>query len=82
VWLAADPGAAELARTLERVVRFEIEHRIPDEERFCSRLAVAGASSPRAPRSSRTSTAITPASSPRLRTSTGRVATRSCASAT
>jgi predicted phosphodiesterase len=42
VWLARDPGAAELAHTLERVVRFEIEHRIPEEERFSSRLAVRG----------------------------------------
>ena len=42
VWLARDPGAAELARTLERVVHFEVEHRIPEEERFSSRLALRG----------------------------------------
>ena len=42
LWLAREPGAAELARTLERVVRFEIEHRVPEDERFSARLAVRG----------------------------------------
>ena len=39
VWITRDPGAVELARTLERVVRFEIENRVPEEERFSARLS-------------------------------------------
>jgi predicted phosphodiesterase len=42
LWLTRDPGAAELARTLERVVRFEAEQRIPEDERFSARLAGRG----------------------------------------
>ena len=42
LWLARDPGAAELARTLERVVRFEVENGVPEEERFSARLAGHG----------------------------------------
>jgi len=42
IWLARDPGAAELARTLEHVIRFEVEHRVPEEERFSARLAARG----------------------------------------
>ena len=37
--LAGDAHAAELARALERIVRFELEHRIPEGERLASRLA-------------------------------------------
>jgi predicted phosphodiesterase len=36
---AHDPKAAELARELERIVRFELEHRIPESERLAGRLA-------------------------------------------
>ena len=46
VWLARDPGAADVARTLERIVRFEIEHRIPEEERLASRIAAHGRTLP------------------------------------
>jgi predicted phosphodiesterase len=42
IWIARDPGAAELARTLERVVRFEIENRVPEEEQFSARLVAGG----------------------------------------
>ena len=42
IWLTRDSGAAELARTLERVVRFEVEHQVPEEERFSARLAGRG----------------------------------------
>ena len=42
VWLTRDPGAAELARTLERVVRYEVEHGVAEEERFSARLAGRG----------------------------------------
>ena len=42
VWLAREPGAADVARALERIVRFEIEHRIPEEERLAARLAARG----------------------------------------
>lgn len=42
VWLARDPGAADLARTLERIVRFEIEHGVAEEERFAGKLAARG----------------------------------------
>lgn len=42
VWLTRDPGVAELARTLERVVRFEVEHGVAEEERFSARLAGRG----------------------------------------
>lgn len=45
-WLAREPNAAELARTLERIVRFEIEHRIPEEERLASRIAARGRTLP------------------------------------
>lgn len=38
-WVGVTPGAAELARTLERIIRFEIEHGIPEQERFGARLA-------------------------------------------
>ena len=40
--LAHDPGAADLVGTLERILRFELEHRIPEEERLASRLAGRG----------------------------------------
>ena len=46
VWLARDPAAADVARTLERIVRFEIEHRIPEEERLASRIAARGRTLP------------------------------------
>ncbi len=46
VWLARDPAAAELAQTLERIVRFEMEHGIPEEERLASRLAARGRTLP------------------------------------
>jgi predicted phosphodiesterase len=42
VWLTRDPGAAELARTLERVVRYEVEHGVAEEERLSARLAGRG----------------------------------------
>lgn len=42
VWIARDPGAAELAQTLERIVRFEVENRIPEDERFSARLVARG----------------------------------------
>jgi predicted phosphodiesterase len=42
IWLARDPGAAEVARTLERLVRFEFEQGVPDDERFSARLARRG----------------------------------------
>jgi predicted phosphodiesterase len=46
VWVARDPGAADVARTLEQIVRFEIEHRIPEEERLASRIAARGRALP------------------------------------
>ena len=42
IWIARDPGAAELARTLERVVRFEVENGVPDHERLSARLVARG----------------------------------------
>ena len=46
VWLARAPAAADLARTLERIVRFEIEHSVPEEERLASRIAARGRTLP------------------------------------
>lgn len=37
--LAADPGAAALARELERSLRYEIGHAVPQEARLASRLS-------------------------------------------
>jgi predicted phosphodiesterase len=42
VWIARDPGAADLARTLERVIGFEIENQIPEHERLSARLMALG----------------------------------------
>lgn len=42
VWIARDPGAADLARTLEYVVRFEIENGVRQDERFSARLVARG----------------------------------------
>lgn len=36
--LERDPRAAELARQLERIVRFELQYRIPERERLAARL--------------------------------------------
>lgn len=36
--LAREPRAAELARELERIVRFEIEQRLPERDRIAARL--------------------------------------------